>query len=182
MEGLIVFKPNLLPPQVKRRRRQRLFLSIIRVTLIAAWTLLLLDSLWLYYQYTLLRDIVSGKERTLAELTEQLKKENPLKLYEEAESFIKEVKAFTAELLPLYEFLLPLSANFPQGLRLEKIESLGGGEIKIYGFTSSPSVLGELLNLIKGIEVVRSVSLPGLGEEKNGETPFTFVCKLKEWW
>lgn len=182
MRVLGKFKPNLLPPQVKRIRRQRFLFSMIRIALTVSWIMVLIYSFWLYYQYTYLKDLVLNKEQTFNKLTEQLQKENPLKVYKEAEAFFKELKTFTAGLFPLYEFLLPLSANFPQGLRLEKIEAIGEREVKIYGFASSPTALAEFVNVVRGISVVRSVSLPGLESEVNGEIPFNFICKLKEWW
>ncbi|MCX8128252.1 MAG: PilN domain-containing protein [Synergistetes bacterium] len=182
MKEFLKFKPNLLPKEVKNLRRKKLFFSLMRISLVLAWVMSVFFALWLYYQYNYFSELVKDKEKTFNALVSQLQRENPLNAYKEAESFVKQLKSFTSELLPIYEFLLSLSSNFPDGVKLDKIESFKERELRIYGLASSPKAIAELLNVIKNMKIIQEVSLPSFEGEKGGELPFNFICKLKSWW
>lgn len=182
MRELLRFKPNLLPPKVKELRQKKLFFSTMRISLALGWILVILFTSWLYYQYKYLEEVVKDKERTFNALVVQLQRENLLKTYRDAEGFVKYLKSFTSELLPIYEFLIILSSELPDGVKLSRIESFKEKELKIYGFASSPKAIAELLSVIKNMKVVQEVSLPGLEGEKSEGLPFNFACKLKGWW
>ncbi len=177
------FKVNLLPPEVlKLRRKNRLF-SAMRIGLAVVWIIAIVFTGWLYYQYRSEKRIVVEKEGLVSALRRQLRKENLVELFKEAEAFIRRVKGFTSGLLPAYEFFIYLSSNLPEGVRIEKVESgKDGRNLKITGAASSPEALAALIDVLKKSEVVQKLSIPKLEGEKDGITPFDFTCRLKGWW
>lgn len=174
---------NLLPPEVLRlKRRNRLF-SAMRIGLTVLWIVVVVFTAWLYYQYTSQKRIASEKEALVSTLQRQLRKENLVKLFKEAEAFIKRVRGFTSNLIPAYEFLIYLSSSLPDGVRIEKLESLKDGrDIKMMGVASSPEALASLIDVLKEGKMVQEISIPKLEGGRNGITPFDFTCRLKGWW
>lgn len=182
MGNLSRIKINLLPPKVKERKRKRLLFSVLRISLIIGWTLVISFTAWLYYQYVYLEEVIKDKEKTFNALIAQIQREDLLKTYKDAENFVKYLRSFTSELLPIYEFLIALSSSIPDGVKLSKLESFKDRELRISGIASSPKAIAELLNAIKNIRVVQEVFLPSLDGEKGDELPFNFICRLREWW
>lgn len=173
---------NLLPPEILKQKKRRILFSMMRVSLILGWVIIVFLTAWFYYHYTSLSGVVSEKEKILNSLKRQLQREYLLKLFEEAEAFIKSIKAFTSDLAPVYELLICLSSSLPSGVKLDKFETLKDREVRIAGIVASPEALAEFLNTLKDKNFVENISLPILEKEKNEGIPFGFNLRLKSWW
>ncbi|GEM_PF-2374750 len=176
------FRVNLLPPEVIKLRKRRLLFTAMRITLLLLWIVTLFYTGWIYYHYRSLSEAVSEKEKVLDALTKQLQKEDLLKLFKEAEAFVNDLRSFTSDLIPVYEFLLHLSSSLPEGIKLNKLETLKGRELRISGLADSPEAMAELLKVLKDADFVEDISLPGIEGELERGIPFNFTCRLKGWW